>query len=321
MRLMIFVLGFCVSLTTAAQAATTVFTDFVSWHDANPFWSMDDFSSAPLYGPYASYRSTVGATLRRSVVSEDNGQVKMTSVDYDGDTLVTGSPYSYSSSSKQVYVYPSWTGSNYFLGPDDTYSRTNGWTQSSITRWPDYAQRRVRSDYNNRTVRSSSAVTGQFDNPVSGFGFLYGVSAGPWPGMLQLEVNSQKFIVPVLPVGGPDLFLGIHSTDPIRNFRLTAVRGPTVTSSETFTNRWCGSGVLPSPGTAEICLQSGSLQTTISQISTSLSGFFSAESYYSNVPSSLLATPEPSSALLMLAVLPVLGAIKRRRRAHALRNH
>jgi hypothetical protein len=305
------VLALCSSQT--AYSATILFTDLAAWQAANPRAASDDFSSALLGGPHASYTSPLGVTITRSTFLEDNGQIRTTSVASNGDTTITGQPYRLESSRNRVFAYPQgpFAGDNVLAGPEDNYTATNGWDQANITRYPDRTTRRVRRQYNNHVFRSNASVMGRFDDDVTAFGLLYRAFGGPFPGTLRLDVNGQTFRVPVLPFSSSPTFLGVLSTDPIEQFRLSAVRGRAVTSSEDFTNRPCGFGgpfpePLP-PGSYEVCLSNGSLQRTSSNISSVLTDLFVAGPLPLTSGNAVIATPEPSSALLLLTTLPLLG--------------
>src|SRR5687768_15139643 len=91
---------------STAYGSAILFSNQNAWTTAAGSFVVDDLSSAPVGGPLSMYDSPAGVTIRRSIVNEDNGQVRTRTVDFRGDTRISGQPYNYFSSSNAVYLNP-----------------------------------------------------------------------------------------------------------------------------------------------------------------------------------------------------------------------
>jgi hypothetical protein len=296
-----------------AQSSTIVFTDRAAWESAAGSIAFDDFSGAPVGGPFPKYDSPIGVTLRRSLTAENNGNMRTRSTDYNGDVRIDGPPYFFESSSNRVFIFPGGPAANVFSGPEDNYSRTVGEEKLTVTRFPDMATRTVATTWIDLINRAQASVTGSFTSNVFGLGFSLVGGSGPFPGTLVLETDGAVSEAPMLSPAFP-FFFGVLSTEPFNDFGFSVRRGTTVHSSENFTNRPCFAPPTPDapfPPPFEVCLSSGELERWISGASVSIAELLVARSLDSGpLP---VSTPEPASALLV-AIAVAAGVVKRRLR-------
>jgi hypothetical protein len=311
MKLRLFTILLLLSIPAAipVQGSVKVFTDLDAWTAAAGSSSSDNFGSAAFGGPQPSYLSPLGVTLRRSTLFEDNGRIRTVTTGYDGDLRIETSPSFFESSPNQVFIFETGDpGRNIFFGSEDRFFRTDGFDELVITRLPDRAQQRIRTEYRGQIIRSNAQVTGEFEEAVFGFGFsVLPAGIGPFPGSLRFDVEGRRVTAPVF--GFSETFFGVLSTTPIDDFVFSVRRGPLVRSTNNYTNSFCG------VSQNEFCLGNGSTVRQFADAGADITQMFVAGGpsvKLSAARAEAIATPEPSTGFLVLSALALAWRLRRR---------